>query len=120
MMIATWRGTARVSGTSRVELLNTYWALSKCMTMRDSTWRRPREGGDPVSFDETRWIPAFAGMTEYLSLNWVILNDWRSMSGHPVGRSDRHQVGFLRMHDLVDVGDEAVGEFLQVDKRVAL
>ncbi len=24
---------------------------------------RPREGGDPVSFVESRWIPAFAGMT---------------------------------------------------------
>jgi hypothetical protein len=26
-------------------------------------FRRPREGGDPVSFGESHWIPAFAGMT---------------------------------------------------------
>jgi len=24
--------------------------------------RRPREGGDPVTFVERHWIPAFAGM----------------------------------------------------------
>ena len=27
--------------------------------------RRPRAGGDPVTFVERHWIPAFAGMTAH-------------------------------------------------------
>ena len=29
----------------------------------------PREGGDPVTYDERRWVPAFAGTMEKWSRN---------------------------------------------------
>ncbi len=54
-------------------------------------FRRPREGGDPVSLCERHWIPAFAGMT---SLNVVAFN---ATHAEPARRCRRQETLNLRL-----------------------
>jgi hypothetical protein len=39
------------------------WMVTKVRDYLDSGSRRPRERGDPATFEQRHWIPAFAGMT---------------------------------------------------------
>ena len=50
-----------------------YWLPGHCYAIEEN-YCRPREGGDPVSLVERRWIPAFAGMTILLCPQLKALN----------------------------------------------
>src|SRR5215831_8623540 len=84
MMMATWRGTSDASGISRVELVNTLGVAWVAEV--------PRVGSRLTKIERTRLREA----------------------SKPPARSDRHQVGLFGVKQLVDFGDVAIRESLDV------